>query len=136
MIDASVAVKWVFPEVSSDLAAALLAERTAGEVELVAPDLLPAEAANAGWKKLRRGEITLDELRGAIVHLRPILPELFASADLLESAVALAAAHGQTVYDCLYLALAIELQCDLVTGDQRFDRALGGAYPFVHGLGR
>ncbi len=39
-------------------------------------------------------------------------------------AASLAAAHRHPVYDCLYLALALDLRCDLVTDDARFRRAV------------
>ena len=57
VIDASVAVKWVVPEVGSEAAIVLLGR------ELWAPSLWLAEAANALLKKSRRGEITEDEAR-------------------------------------------------------------------------
>jgi hypothetical protein len=34
-------------------------------------------------------------------------------------------AHRWPVYDCLYLALALEQRCDLITADERFFNAIG-----------
>ena len=48
VVDASIAVKWVIPEVLSAQAESLRGR--AGR--LLAPDLLLPEAANALWKKL------------------------------------------------------------------------------------
>jgi Hydantoinase B/oxoprolinase len=53
--DASIAVKWVVPEHSSERAPLL------HDYGLVAPDLLFAECANILWKKVRRGELTKEE---------------------------------------------------------------------------
>lgn len=47
VVDASVAVKWVIPEVLSDAA-----DRVRdGEDDILAPDLLLVEVANALWRK-------------------------------------------------------------------------------------
>ena len=51
VIDASVALKWFVEEQGTDQAAALLA----GNDLLIAPDLIVAEVANAGWKAVRTG---------------------------------------------------------------------------------
>jgi predicted nucleic acid-binding protein len=57
VIDASVAIKWVVPEVGGEAASDLLGR------ELWAPSLWLAEAASAPLEKARRGEITADEAR-------------------------------------------------------------------------
>jgi len=47
-----------------------------------------------------------------------------ASASLLPTAVELACETRRTVYECLYLALAISERCKLVTADAKLCRAL------------
>jgi predicted nucleic acid-binding protein len=42
-------------------------------------------------------------------------------------------AHERSVYDCLYVALALEEDCEFVTADQSLIRALGGTFPFIIG---
>jgi len=53
VVDASVAIKWLLEESGTRPAVRLLAERR----PLLAPDLMLIEAANALWKKVRRGEM-------------------------------------------------------------------------------
>ena len=48
------------------------------------------------------------------------LPILEESETVSEVALQLAVAHGCTYYDCLYLALAMERRCDLITADEKF----------------
>ncbi len=48
------------------------------------------------------------------------------SRDLMEAALEIALAHGRTVYDAIYVALAVARDCALVTADERLVRALGG----------
>jgi predicted nucleic acid-binding protein len=117
VIDASVAVKWVIGETGSDAADALL------DQDLVAPVLWLAEAANALWRRARIGEITaeqanarLSELRRAPVASLPIEPHL-------AQALKLAIEIGHPVYDCIYLALALQHHTHVVTADRRFASA-------------
>ncbi|HEY3889210.1 MAG TPA: type II toxin-antitoxin system VapC family toxin [Caulobacteraceae bacterium] len=114
VVDASVALKWVLDEPGSQAADALLDE------ELVAPALWLVEAANALWRRARRGELTHEEAKERLVELgnapvttSPIEDDLVAAADL-------ANALGHPVYDCLYLAAAIREGAYVVTADGRF----------------
>ena len=116
VVDASIVVKWFFPEVHSD-AALRVAE---SEHAFVAPDLLGAEVANTFWKKLRRGEITDDEGGRLVADFRCLDIAVVPHEALLPMAFDLAAKAGHPVYDCLYLALAYRSECQLVTADRRF----------------
>ncbi len=52
------------------------------------------------------------------------------------SALQIAMALSDPVADCVYLALARSLSCDLVTADERFaTRAIAGGYTNVVRLG-
>jgi predicted nucleic acid-binding protein len=54
VIDASVAVKWLIPEVLSEQADRI----RDGDDDVLAPDLLLVEVANALWRKTVAREIT------------------------------------------------------------------------------
>jgi predicted nucleic acid-binding protein len=117
VVDASVALKWVFDEPDSAAAVALRNE------ELIAPALWLAEAANALWRRAQRGEIAvgeavewLSDLRKAPIPSLPIEPHL-------EQALQLAIEIGHPIYDCLYLALALRHQTHVVTADRSFASA-------------
>ncbi len=121
VVDASVVVKWYLPEQGSTAASAILDSGDA----LFAPDLLIAEFGNVIWKKVRRGELEQLEaeeiinafLSSAAVVLRPA--SLF-----LPAAFDIAIRYKLTVYDALYLAVALEEPCPLVTADARLGQAL------------
>lgn len=115
VVDASVAVKWVIPEVLSDRADALRGRAD----RLLAPDLLLTEAANALWKKLLRREITAREATRALDLLMASGLDLRPSAPLLGRALVLARRLRHPVYDCVYVALAQAEGATLVTADQR-----------------
>ena len=117
VVDASVALKWVVEEEGSEAAAAL------GAHSLAAPALLLEECANVLWVKRRRAELTSDEARARLRLLREAPVELVPSAGLLDQALELAIHLDQTVYDCIYLALAVHLDGQLVTADRRLAEA-------------
>jgi predicted nucleic acid-binding protein len=119
VIDASIAVKWVVEEEGTAEAMALRHKS-----KLIAPDLLVAECANILWKKVQRTELNSEEaqlaarlLQGADIELLPMRP-------LLDITTTLAIALDHPAYDCVYLALAIEKDCQLVTADERLLRKL------------
>jgi predicted nucleic acid-binding protein len=113
VIDASVVIKWVIEEPDTPQALALRRHR------LFAPDLLMAECANVLWKKQRRNELTAQEALLAARLLQRADIELAPMRALLEPATMLALALDHPAYDCVYLALAESLSCDLVTADRR-----------------
>jgi predicted nucleic acid-binding protein len=119
VIDASVVVKWFLPEIHS---VAALRVAQSGHTFL-APDLLGAEVANTLWKKHRRDELTNDEAVRLIDDLQRLDITMAPHQGLLSKAFALAASAGHPVYDCLYLALAHQSDCQLVTADRRFYKA-------------
>lgn len=120
VVDASVAAKWFFPEQRSRAALRLLD----GKHYLLAPDLIRGELGNIAWKNHRRGLITADEA-AEIVRQFLLLPLEICDSDLLiVSAVELATATGRTVYDSLYVALALDRKAVFVTADQRLVNAL------------
>jgi predicted nucleic acid-binding protein len=133
VVDASVAVKWLFDEPDSEKAEALLA--SAGEeddLKLVAPAILPAEVANALWKRMRRGDMDRLKTLETGQRFEGICPLLLPIEDLVHRALELAIDSRHPVYDCLYVALAEELHADLITADERLYRAFAPDFPGVH----
>jgi predicted nucleic acid-binding protein len=119
VIDSSVAVKWFIPEVLSDQAARILDD----SYELLAPDLLVSEFGNVLWKKIRRGEIEIGEAREILATFRRVPLEILPGLDLVEAALEIAAAHGRTLYDASYVALAVARNCPFITADDRLVHA-------------
>jgi predicted nucleic acid-binding protein len=120
VIDASVVVKWFVPEIHSDAARRLLVLPH----EYVAPDLLFAETANTIWKKIRREELTAEEGQQLVADIGQIAVETVSCRALAEDAHALASATGRTVYDSMYIALAVRLNTRAITADGRLESAL------------
>jgi predicted nucleic acid-binding protein len=123
IVDTSVAVKWYFEESGHAAADAILEAQIAGERDLLAPDLVVPEFANVLWKKTRRGECSSDDAVAILDLWETDRPELVPSSELAARALALASALDHSVYDCLYLATAIELDAAFATADRQLARA-------------
>lgn len=119
IVDASIAVQWFANEPRSGVAARLLEE----DQRLCAPDLMPVEAVNAWWKKVRLGHMEAADLDQAVVNLLSVGIELVPTASLLPRTARLAIEVGHSVYDCLYLALARDRRAQLATDDRALRRA-------------
>jgi Predicted nucleic acid-binding protein, contains PIN domain len=116
VVDASVAVKWFVPEIHSTAASLLLDP----EIALYAPDLIGPELGNIVWKKVRREEIGRAEAAEIMNAFAKLPFEIRPSSTLLPAAFELAIALDRTVYDSLYLALAVAEDCALITADAKF----------------
>jgi predicted nucleic acid-binding protein len=120
VVDASVVAAAFFQEEHAEVARSLLA----GRRDLLAPDLIHAEVANVIWKRQRRDEIDEDEARGLLADVLRLPLQVTPSRDLLEPALELALPTHRTVYDCLYLALAVRSKSAVHTSDKRLVNAL------------
>ena len=104
----------------------MLAEGTDGIRELLAPDLIVAEFANVLWKKVEREECSGVQAEDILEAFLIDAPRLVESVPLAPRALELALRLGEVVYDCLYLAAAIEGEASLVTADARLARCARG----------
>jgi predicted nucleic acid-binding protein len=118
IVDASVAMKWLLLEPDSHLATLLKGH------DLAAPDLLVAECANALWKHVRQGNLTIGEATRAAVVLSGAGIELVPMQALMAEATRLAVAFAHPAYDCFYLALAAARGVPLVVADESLRRKL------------
>jgi predicted nucleic acid-binding protein len=114
VVDASVAVKWVLAESDSELAQQIV------HSSLLAPDLLLIECGNAIWRHVQLGEIDRVQVPRLWAILRQMPVEMVGTRELIERALDLAVALNHPIYDCLYLALALERGARVVSTDRRF----------------
>jgi predicted nucleic acid-binding protein len=132
VVDASVVLKWFLREPDSASADILLEKFLNDEVELIAPDLILLETANALWKRVSvRKEMSAKE--AALIHrdLLTLPLALIASGTIAEVALQIALEYKHSVYDSLYCALAIERECNFVTADRVLANKLQTVFPFI-----
>ncbi len=123
VIDASVAEQWYFPGRLTAHADALLA----GECELLAPDLLILEIAGRLARRVRLGEIDEQGAREVLAELRQVPFEWAPAPALVPAAMGLALSADLSLSDSLYLVLAMQADCPLVTARRNlYDAARSG----------
>jgi predicted nucleic acid-binding protein len=115
VVDASVVVPCFVPERFSQAARGWV---VAADV-LLAPELLSLECANALWKKVRLGELTLHDARSAVERIVSGFVELRSSTSLASTALELGTELNHPVYDCVYIALAEAERAAFLTADRK-----------------
>lgn len=122
VLDASVALKWFLPEQYSEYALRLKPAST----NLHVPAFFFLEFTHVACKKQRRREVTAAEVIGMIGIMRSAALRRHEDAAILPRALELALQLNVGFYDCMYLALALELDCPFVTADRRLAHRVSG----------
>lgn len=134
VVDASVAAKWTLPGPSEPLfveAESVLRQFVHGQVSLVVPDFFWVEITNILCKAVRVGRCTKSSAEASLVALRNHRIPTVSTLPLLDSALDKAIVYGRSVYDSVYLALAVESAGELVTADEKLVNAVAGRLPVI-----
>ncbi len=132
VLDASVAIKWAIPsarEPLTDESLRLLRRYVDSEIEFIVPDIFWAELGNVLWKGTRQRRWRQDEAEAVASDMRAREFATVSSITLLPEALRIAFAYDRSVYDCLYVALAVQSKTDLITADERMANALAARFP-------
>jgi predicted nucleic acid-binding protein len=132
VLDASVAAKWVLPARDEPLAGEsvrLLKDFAAGRINLSVPDLFWPEVGNILWKSVRVRRISEESAYEALDWFHTLNIPTSPTRLLLGDAVRIAVRFERTVYDSLYLALALATDRPFVTADERLANAVGAHMP-------
>jgi len=116
VLDTSVALAWYVPESASQASRTYLDRLLRGAIQCLVPDLHFWEFANALRTRVRRGEITEGVAREVFdlhldLDLEPVEPD---RRRVLEVALE----YGATVYDAVYIALALDQDAVFLTGER------------------
>ncbi|WP_017720172.1 type II toxin-antitoxin system VapC family toxin [Kamptonema formosum] len=87
VVDANVAIKWVVPEIHSSDALRLRSP----DCDLLVPDFFFPEIANILWKRIRRGETTLENAQEDLAALMTAPLQIHPSFALMPQALDIAA---------------------------------------------
>lgn len=128
VVDASVVVDWVAPDVDPELpAVAALARLAADDAELLAPRLLMEEVSNALLTGVRRGRWSGAAADAARALLRELPIRSLDEPQDLDRAWDLARRYdNHPIYDLLYVALAERRGVQLITADSGLRQTLVG----------
>ena len=134
VVDASVAGKWLLPGAAEPLqreAVGLLRQLVDGQVNLIVPDFFWIEVTNLLGKAIRTGRCTRPTAEMALSALRRHEIPTFPVLPLLDSALDKAIVYGRSVYDSIYVALALETGARLITADEKVVNAVGARLPVL-----
>jgi predicted nucleic acid-binding protein len=115
VIDSCVCVKWLIREEYSEKAISLLSSG----LELVAPDIVLTEAANALWKTVKRRLLTPEQAEARFTNLPSFFSRLLPTFDLVPEALMLGMAIDVPVYDCVYVVAGRRVSASLITADTK-----------------
>lgn len=117
VIDASAAIGWFFREVDEQDPDFLLD----ASIERIAPDLVFSEVANVLQRKVRIGHLNLQQAERALATLPRSFDRIVSSETLFRQAFDISRKLDHSVYDCMYLAVAMMIENSiLVTSDKKF----------------
>jgi predicted nucleic acid-binding protein len=132
VLDASVAAKWFLPaagEPYSAEAAQLLAQYEQDKVRFLVPDLFWVEMTSVFWTCVRRNRWTQVEARTALDALAAFEIRTIPARRLLSLAFTIAHTFDRAIYDCVYVALAMNTKSELITADEKLANALAARLP-------
>jgi predicted nucleic acid-binding protein len=132
VLDASVAIKWAIPsdrEPYTEESLRLLRRYVNSEIEFIVPDVFWAEIGNVLWKGTRQRRWRQDEVELVAADMKARDFPTVSSSLLLPEALKIAFAYDRSVYDCLYVALAVQSKVDLITADERLANTLAAHLP-------
>lgn len=119
IIDASVVFKWFSKgEINRDLTLELLNNHISKKLQLIVPELILYELANAWATKsalsITKVEANLSKLEEANLKIEQI------DFKFIKQAVVFSKKYHVSVYDATYAVMAQHKKCDLITADDKF----------------
>ena len=127
VLDASVALKWLITSEEPDrLSARALRERhVMGLCQLVVPELFWLEVLNVlRWRRDVFSEAVAEQALASVEALGLVSETL--TPDLLWKTNAISWRYGTTIYDAVYVALAVSKSTPFVTADEGLIRQMRG----------
>lgn len=115
VLDSSVALYWILGE-----GEAIGLDQLMSRSDLAAPDVLFIEMANVLAKTVGAGDITLEQANISLELVRDCVAYIHETKLIVSQALSLSVALAHPVYDCCFLACAINLDAVAATRDQRF----------------
>jgi predicted nucleic acid-binding protein len=131
VVDASLAVKWYLAEADSGGALMILASN---RQKIACPDLVVIEVAAAFVRRANMNKAEVPDMDHFLTKWAQLLDEgglelIQTTSKRMRAAATLAMSLGHPLKDCIYLALAIELDCDFITCDGRFAAKAAELFP-------
>jgi predicted nucleic acid-binding protein len=133
VLDASVAYKWVVPEIDSDKALRLRENFRNAIDELVAPGFFVMELAHSLTRaeRIKPPVLKVGQAEALWLDVMTTPPMLVPSITVGQRAIQIASAAQISSYDSAYIALAEREQCEFVTADLKLVNNMQTRFPFI-----
>ncbi len=118
VVDASAIGHYLDPDIYTTEVTNLLAGLAQG-TELYVPEFCLLECTNVLWKHVRFDGLPESDAQETISDLLQLPFQIVPIRSLLPRALQIGLNHQLAVYDSLYIALALDLNCPLITVDSR-----------------
>ncbi len=122
ILDASVILKLVCQEEDSGLAITLFNFLSANKINAYEPTFVKIEVISVLRKKASFGKLKDTDLRNCVNRFKSMDVD-YVNEDwrLLERSLTYSDdIKSRVIYDCVYLALAFQMRCNLITADEKF----------------
>jgi predicted nucleic acid-binding protein len=131
VLDASVALRWVLSDDFTQKAISLRGQYQQKALDLISPDIYIDEVASALTKAERQKSILVGEAASLYAKIMNTPPIFHSRLPLIPRAIDISSQTRSSFYDCLYVALAEQEGCELVTVDAKLIRNLQSRFPFI-----
>jgi len=136
VVDASVILKWyLLDETLGAQALALLQQCTAGELEILAPSLLPYEMMYGLVIAGRRARLDQNTITLSFSGFMSLGIRFYDVSFFADKVFHYCRIYGCSVYDSSYLALAEQEGADLITADEILFNSVQKDLPWVRWIG-
>lgn len=98
-----------------------------GAASFIAPELIVVEAGHALVRKVRRKQIRAADWPALWQDMRRVPIDLLSADPHIDDALALAVRHNLSVYDAIYLTIAVHIGAKLFTADEALQTAARAA---------
>ncbi len=118
ILDTSVIIKWFFEEDEEDVKTAnlILNKYHNNEIQIIAPEIALFEISNVIKNRIKDNKNMGAEIIDKIFNLGIIF---YITKEILKNAFSIAFDINESVYDCIFIALAEHFKAKLVTDDKK-----------------
>ncbi len=118
VVDASVVIQYAITQTYTPEARGLVARMYQGD-QLCIPEFCLLECVNVLWKEVRFRGLSQTQAEQIVAELLALSFRIMPTVQLLPRALQIGLSCQLAMYDSLYIALALNLDCPLVTVDAR-----------------
>ncbi len=119
VVDTSVVVQYLVEDDNTPQVTGLFAACFDSEISLWVPDYCLVECTNVLWKRVIFDDHSLETTNQIVANLDRLPLTTIPAIRLLSRAMLIGTAQRLAIYDCLFIALAEELDCPLITVDRK-----------------